>query len=371
MRRYWILAAPLSLALLCAGCHSDPQDTPGPVVHVTGHALSFVPAPPPGISTEPVSVTDRADLVVPGRLVWNEDRTVRIFSPFAGHVVQILARLGDQVAAGQPLAVLSSPDYGTAQADFRKARAALALTRQALDRTRDLKTHGVASMREVEQAQADEEAAEAEAQRAQNVLRLFSDKGDGVNEHLVLRSPIAGVVVERAINPGQEIRPDTATQPQFVVTDPTALWVQLDARESDLPLLRPGLDLTLRVGSYSDRSFKGQVTRVSDYIDPTTRTMKVLGKVDNPLRLLKGEMFVTATVPIAASPHPQAPAMAVFLDGEKHYAFVQDGDSFIRREVEVGSETGGFIPILSGVKAGDKVVTQGALFLQQMLEKGG
>src|SRR5215472_13115580 len=118
MRQYWFLAVPLSLTLLCAGCHPDPQDSPGPAVHVTGHALSFVPAPPPGISTEPVSLTDRADLVVPGRLVWNEDRTVRIFSPFAGHVVQILARLGDQLAAGQPLAVLSSPDYGTAQADF-------------------------------------------------------------------------------------------------------------------------------------------------------------------------------------------------------------------------------------------------------------
>ena len=360
------------LALVClTACGKHDGDDKGTAVHVTGQALSFSPAPPPGIATEPVSVSDRSDLTVPGRLVWNEDRTVRVFSPFAGHVVQILVRLGDSVKAGQPLAVLSSPDYGTAQADFRKARATLALTQHALERARDLNAHGVAAAKEVEQAEADQEAAEAEMLRAQNVLRLFSDKGDGVDEHLVLRSPIAGVVVERAINPGQEIRPDTSAQPQFVVTDPTSLWVQLDARESDLPVLRPGLELSFKVGPYGERPFRGEVVRVSDYVDPTTRTMKVLGKVDNPERLLKGEMFVTATVPIDAAPHAQAPAMAVFLDGDKHYAFVHEGDSFVRREVEVGAEAGGFVSIVSGVKAGDNVVTQGALFLQQMLQKQG
>ncbi len=371
MSRTWLLALMSLQALACAGCQSQANDPPGPAVRVTGHALSFAPGPPPGISTEPVSLTDRSELTVPGRLVWNEDRTVRVFSPFAGRVVKILARLGDPVTAGQALAVLSSPDYGTAQADFRKASATLALTRHALDRTRDLNQHGVAAAREVEQAEADAEAAAAEMQRAQNVLRLFSDKGDGIDEHLILRSPIAGIVVERAINPGQELRPDTATPPQFVVTDPTSLWVQLDARVGDLPLLKPGLELSFKVGPYGERAFQGQLVRVSDYVDPTTRTLKVLGSVDNPERLLKGEMFVTASVPIAAPPHAQAPAVAVFLDGDKHYAFVRAGDSFIRREVEVGGEAGGFVSIVSGVQAGDKVVTQGALFLQEMLQKGG
>ena len=362
----------LPLATLLCGCKVESSDTAPSGPQVKGESIKFASAAvPASIVTEPVALDSNASLTLSGRIVWDEDRTVRIFNPFAGRVQKILVKLGDSVSAGQPLAILTSPDYGTAQADFRKASAAQLLTQHSLERARDLNAHGVIAAKEVEQAEADAASAEAETQRAASVLKLFGDTGGIVNQQLVLRSPIDGVVVERNINPGQELRIDTAGAPQFVVTDPAYLWVQLDARESDLTVLKIGTAIDLRAGPYPRETFKGELFRVSDYVDPISRTLKVLGRVENVRRQLKGEMYVTASVPLSQQPQPQAAATAVFLTGDKYYSFVRDGDTFVRREVTVGSSRGGRITIFTGVRPREQVVTQGALYLQQLLQTNG
>jgi cobalt-zinc-cadmium efflux system membrane fusion protein len=161
----------------------------------------------PGVVGQPVKSGGDRMLSMPGRLVWNEDKTVRVASPFAGRVMEILVQPGATVKAGQPLAMLTSPDFGSAQADARKASADSAVASKALARQRELYEAGVIAQKDLEQAQADNARA-ADQQRTQAALRMYGASGsDGVNQRFALRSPIDGLVVERNINPGMEVRP--------------------------------------------------------------------------------------------------------------------------------------------------------------------
>lgn len=367
----WLRCCLLSIGALCvAACKQHaPEEDPIGHIKIYETTVSFgANGTPPSIATQLASTSAESLLSLPGRLVWDEDQTVRVFSPFSGRVSKIVAQLGDHVATGAPLALLNSPDYGAAQADFQKAVANRVLTEHAVQRAHDLFAHGVVAQKDVEQAEADVAAANAEAQRTERVLRTFNDSGDSVTQLLTLRSPINGVVVERAINPGQEIRPDQTNAAPFVITNPNSLWIQLDARETDLSQLKQGAKFTFRVATYPNDTFDGTIIRVADFVDPVTRTIKVLGQVDNHDRRLKGEMFATATLTISDTPQPEALASAVLLLGDKHYVFVRKGDVFERREVTVGNEQAGRVTILSGLKPSDLVVTDGALYLQTLLQ---
>lgn len=361
----------LAVVTLLAACHQRaPEDDPVGKIEVHGTTVSFMQGHTPQVITSlPVGVASDTSLSLPGRLVWDEDRTVRVFSPFAGHVAKIVAQLGDRVSAGSPLALISSPDYGSAQADYRKAFANREMTQHAVARARDLLAHGIVAQKDVEQAEADAAAADAEAQRSARVLRIFNDNGDTVTQALTLRSPIEGIVVERAINPGQELRSDQSSAPPFVVTDPRSLWLQLDAREGDLASLAPGATFTFHVATFPSETFAAKIIRVADFVDPVTRTIKVLARVDNTDRRLKGEMFVTATIAGHGAAQPEALAQSVLLLGDKHYVFVRKGDAFERREVAVGNQQAGRIAIVSGVNANDTIVTDGALYLQSLLQR--
>ena len=307
------------------------------------------------------------EAVIPGRLTWNEERTVRVFTPFAGRVTRIVANIGDRVAAGQPLAELNSPDFAQAQADARKAQSDATLAKRALERQRELQAHGVAAAKDVLQAEADETKALAEADRANARLAAYGQAVEG-SGRFVLRSPMAGTVDERNLNPGQELRPDQPGAPLFVVTDPTRLWIALDAAESDLGLLKRGMLLVITSNEFADESFAGELRQIADFVDPVTRTVKLRGDVPNPERKLKAEMFVSARVKLGKGQFPTVSAKAVFLDGVRRFVFVREAPgTYTRRPVRVGPEIDGRVPVYSGVKEGEEVVVAGNLFLQQML----
>ena len=234
-----------------------------------------------------------------GRVTWDEDRTVRVFSPFAGSVQAIYVKAGDRVSAGQVLASIASPDFGQTQADASRAASDFAVAQKNVERLRDLAANGVAAEKDLHAAEADFERARAELQRVNARKKLYGG-GDTVDQRYALRAPVAGVIVEKNINPGQELRPDQITSnapPLFVITDPARLWVQLDATEQDLRFLRPGISwFKLRTPAYPDRTFPARIEAVSDYIDPNTRMIKVRASVANGERALKGEMFVTGDI---------------------------------------------------------------------------
>ncbi len=370
------LGAAMAAVLALAGCGEKPAPVAPPAPRFENGEVVF----PEGSRqlaafTMEQAVPGGTQVVeLAGRIVWDEDRTVRVYPPMGGRVQRILARAGDPVKPGQVLAVLASPDFGQAQAEARRAQADLGLAEKNLARLRELHAAGVVARKDLHAAEADQARAESESARALGRARLYGS-ADSVDQSLALRSPVGGVLVERNINPGQELRTDAQSGPaMFVVTDPARLWVMLDANERDLPLLQAGQKVKLTAGAWPGESFAATVQTVSDAIDPATRTVKVRGVVYNAQRKLKGEMYVRAEIDGRGAPGLQVPSKSVFLFNDRYYAFVQSGNGRFRMvEVKVGAEHGGKIDVMSGLDAGQMVVVEGSLFLlriQRQLQTG-
>ncbi len=366
------LWAMLLAALLTIGCDQADKKPEVPRVKLEGDKLVFAAGAPQlaTIKSEAATAGKPAVLRVSGRLVWDESRTVRVYPPFSGRVLRILANPGETVRPGQALAVLASPEFGQAQSDARRAAADFSLAEKNLARLRELEAHGVAPRKDLQTAEADYARAQSETQRAQKRINLYGGNEAAVDQSFALKSPIAGTVVERNINPGQELRSDLvlANAPaMFVITDPSRLWVQLDASEADLVHLKRGQTLRINASAYPGETFAAKVEVISDFIDPATRVIKVRGSVDNRERKLKGEMFVTAAVDIGTKPGVEVPAKAVFLAGDKYYAFTEDAPgSYTRTEVRTGGSADGSVDVTAGLVPGQKVVVEGSLLLQRM-----
>ena len=366
------------LATLVAGCHREVNPEPAGDPKVTGEKISFPVDSPQLASLEvaPAELRAPARTQLSGRLIWNDDVTVRVFTPFAGRVRKIVADLGQSVEKNAPLAEVESPDFGQAQADARKAASDLKLAERNLSRLRELFAHGAAAQKDVEAAEAAQAQAEAEHARAVSKLAAYGTNADSLDEVFVLQTPLAGVVVEKNTSAGQEIRPDQMlanmpeiTAPLFVISDPTRLWLQIDATEVDLPHLQPGNEFTFTSRAFPEQTFTGRVEKVAAFLDQNTRTIKVRGSVDNARHQLKAEMFVNVTLPGGAASALSVPAVAVFLKGEKHFVFVEaTPGQFTRQEVAIGSEQDGRVLILNGLQAGQQVVTVGCVLLQQLME---
>jgi cobalt-zinc-cadmium efflux system membrane fusion protein len=321
-------------------------------------------------ATAEVRESGPVQLRLTGRLVWDENRTVRLYPPFAGRVLQILVKTGERVTQGQALAKLASPDFGQAQADARRAQSDFALAEKNLNRLRELHAAGVSSRKDLATAEADYARADAELARAMSKIKLYGASNDSVDQNFSLASPIDGVIVERNINPGQELRTDLqlSNMPaMFVITDPARLWVQLDAAESQLANLKPGKKVQLRSAAWPDQTFAATLENVSDFIDPATRTVKVRGVVENRERKLKGEMFVTAELRETPRADLQIPEKALLLVGDSYYVFVEEKPGrYSRQEVKVDVVQDGLVSVASGVKLGQKVVIEGNLFLHRL-----
>jgi cobalt-zinc-cadmium efflux system membrane fusion protein len=310
--------------------------------------------------------------------VWDEDVTARVFTPFTGRIRKITAEIGKEVKQGDVLAEIASPDYGQVQADYRNASSAFRLAERNLGRTRELFDHGAAAQKDLHAVEAEFGRAQSELQRTTARLALYGGPGDEVDQSFQLKSPVAGVVVEKAVNPGQEVRADAILansqqyfSPLFVVTDPTRLWVQLDATELDVASLAIAQEIRVQAGSSAGQTFKGKIEMISGFVDPATRTIKVRATVLNPQRLLKAEMFVKVAVPSVSGMVSGADVAdkAVFFEEDKRYAFVESKPGrYERREVEVGPEHDGRIVVTHGVAPGERVVTEGCLLLNHVIE---
>jgi cobalt-zinc-cadmium efflux system membrane fusion protein len=375
--RPWMQAGFFTLALVMTGCHKREVASDPPGVRVENdHVLVATGAAEAGsISVEASKPPDASVLSLNGRIVWDDNATTRLFTPFAGRVVKIPVETGQCVKTGDPLALIASPDYGQAQADARRAATDLIQAEKTLARSRDLLSHGAAPEKDLQAAEAEMERARLEKQRTAERLALYGSSADSVDQAYVLKAPIPGIVVERNINPGAELRSDQmlANTPQlasplFVITDPTRLWIQIDVPEREQGRVRPGQSFVIKSMSLLGQTFTGKVDFISDSLDPTTRTMKVRGSVANPQRLLKAEMFVKAEFVLEPESGAEVSSRAVFLRGEKHYVMLEaKPGEYSRQEVTVGSERAGRLIITDGLKPGQRVVVNGVLLLDQIL----
>ena len=363
--------AALALGLCLAGCSEPNGKEASTQPTVQDHSVIIFPPRSPQlaqIQSQPVQPRTETTLRFNGRLVWNEERTVRVFPPFAGRVVSIAVRPGDRVRKEQTLAVLAAPELGAAQAEARRAEQDHALAQKNLKRVEELFAGGVAPQKDLQQAQADVARAAAERSRTQAKLKLYG-KTTAVDQQLALRSPVEGVVVERNLNPGQELRPDTmGDKALFVVSDPTRLWFMLDVSEKDIGSIKAGDEVKISATSLGDDTVTGRIAHVADLVDPQTRTVKVRGTVQGADERLKAEMYVVARLQVPASSGFLVPARAVYLRGEQYFVFVdQGGGRFARRAVRPGPLADAQQVILEGVAATDRVVVDGTLLLERLL----
>ena len=382
-----ILAAPLLPAILAglAAC-TEPGDRgqpsvggsassaigksalPAPILH--DGALQYATNDPQIALLKLVTALEARESVgeMAARLAWNEEKTQRVRSAFTGQVAAIVADLGQSVRPGQVLARLASAEFGAAQADAQRAEADLQLAEQVLRRRQALLELDVIARKEVEEAQAALLRAGAEAQRARARTRLYGAT-EQVDLDLGVRASIAGLIVERNISPGQEVRPDGDAPPLFVISDPTSLWLHLEAREADLPFLRPGSALQFEVPALQGRRFSAKVVVTGAQIDPQTRTVRVRALVDNPQRTLRSEMIATAFYVRRDPGLIEIPADSVFLRGKQHAVFVSDRTGVYRlRAVEVARMGPDRVLLSSGLEAGEQVVAENGLLLMREIK---
>ena len=370
-KRLTTLTACAVLTALLGACNEPAQKSAGAQPRVDGQAVIFPPGSPQLAALLSKKVEPRREAVLRfnGRLVWDEDRTVRVFSPLGGRVRSIAVQLGQAVRAGQALAVVEAPDLGMAQSEARRAEQDDALARKSLARVQELYDAGVAPAKDLQAAQADAARSAAERARTQEKLRLYGSASGAIDQRFRLGTPISGVVVERNVNPGQELRADAqGDKGLFVVSDPAHLWFVLDVAEADIGAVRPGAEVQIGATMLGSDTIAGRITNVADFVDPQTRTVKVRGTLDNAERRVKAETYVTAQLRVPAARGFVVPTEAVYLRGEQHYVFVDAGDGrYVRKPVHLGPTSEGHQVVLDGVAAEEKVVVDGSLLLERLL----
>ncbi len=351
---------------------------------VTGTRIVLPPGSVENSAVTLFTVAPRSNLAshVSGRLVWDEDLTVRIYTPVTGRVRQVLAYTGDEVAANAVLARLDSPDFAQAQADAHKASADLTLAQRNLTRLQELLAHGAVAKKEVDEAEDIFESAHSEQQRANARLTLYGEHdAHDVDGAFALCTPIAGVIVDRNINVGEELRPDLMLAndarffaPLFVVTNPRQLWVALDATETELPHLKKKQPLRIRSRAFPERVFEGVIEMIGSSLEPSTRTVRIIGLVQNPDLLLKAELYVDVEIGALSNAETEVvvDSSAVFShDGHASVFLEITPGTYEVHVIEVDSENAGEISVRNGLSVGQHVVAGGRLLLQSLLEDGG
>ncbi|MEN9559539.1 MAG: hypothetical protein RLZZ502_750 [Pseudomonadota bacterium] len=361
----------LFLCVLMSACQQETANTkavrpPEPIVQ--GEQLRF-PAGHPQLVllgiTEARGGSD-SSLELPARLVWNETRTQRVYPALAGRIATLNVDVGQTVKPGQTLASLTSPDLGQVQAELAKANADLHLNKQQLARQQSLLELGIIARKDLEQAQAENERAQAEQSRASSKVMLY-----GAGKELSIKSQLAGVVVERNANPGQELRPEQygpQSPAMFVISDPTSLWVAIDLPEKNASALKVGMPFTLRSASLPGKSFDGSILSVSDQIDPVTRFLKVRGQIANPERQLKAEMLTQVSFALPKAEGVFVPATAVVFGNNVSSVFVQRVPGvFVQKPVILGAVDSKHVQIVNGLAVGEQVVNDNVLLLARLM----
>lgn len=327
---------------------------------------------PPGsallarLRTEVVRVeTGRRELTAPAVVEAVPGLTARIFPPVSGHLVKLSAQLGDRVAKGQVLATINSPDYMSAQSDYVRAKSALDLTARALRRQQELLDARIAARREVEQAQNDYDAAKSALVAAEGKLRTYGidPERDHPGDPLVLRSPVAGRVIDVAAGVG-EFRSDT-TAPLMTIADLSTLWLTASVQEKDIRFVSKAQPVRALLAAFPGEEVASHVISVGEILDPDTRATKVRCALPNPEGRYRPGMYATVTIIGLPEERLTVPTSALVQIGGAAFVWQQIAPGrFQPREVEPGEQRNGRAEIRRGLPAGAVVVSENAVLLQ-------
>jgi cobalt-zinc-cadmium efflux system membrane fusion protein len=362
-----------------------------------------VQAPPGEVWLTPAQVHDAKIQVAPvgeqviedailtsGTVTLDDQRTGHVFSPVTGRVVKIFAQLGQRVKKGEPLALIESPDIGSAVSDVHKAEADLISAQHDLKRKKDLFEQKAASAADVETSEDNGRKAKAELERArQKQFLLHTGNVDAVTQTYALPSPIDGEVLLRNINPGIEVQGQysggagnnclaglttiAACGELFTIGEIDVVWVLGDLYEIDMARVHVGAPASVTVLAYPGKVFQGKVDWVSGSLDANTRTAKVRCTFDNPDKLLRPLMYSTVRIAVDEKKGLAIPRSALLHLGEYKVVFARVGESdgyvrFERLPVDVDErESSTWIEVKHGLDPGKPVVVSGGEFLSQRL----
>jgi membrane fusion protein, heavy metal efflux system len=365
-----VLAASIALAmvLLSAGCtqhrsldsaevntaaaSSDPN-----VFDVTNSQQFPVIAPTVRQEPEVLSVT--------GVVTPDITRTAHINALAGGRVLDVRAKLGDQVQKGQVLMLIRSSDLEQAIAQYKNDQADEKLSQAALARAQTLYAHGAMAQQELEIAEDTEQKNEVNLKTDADQIRQLGGDVERLSPVIEVHSPVSGAVVDQQIAEGEAVKSLDNSQSLFMVADLSRIWVLCDVYENDLSEVAVGDQAEVRLNAYPDRTFRGRVGNISQVLDPATRTAKVRVELDNVDHLFRPQMFATVKF-TSRKTHPRLllPATSILEMHDKDWVFLQVSDrSFRRMQVQAGpAEAAGMQEILSGLKPGDQVVTNALEF---------
>ena len=291
-------------------------------------------------------------------------RTVKVLPPVAGRLIDLKIQLGERVEQGQELAVIDSSDLAQAYADEDKARSAVKMTKQALDRAVALEKYSAGSVKDRQQAENDHAQAQAELERTQSRLRAIGVVADLKEEgrKLSLKAPVSGSVIDLQVARGAHLNDTTAAI--MTIANLDEIWVTANVPEKDTALVAHGQAVDVVFAAYPGEVFKGRVLFVSDILDPDTRRTKVRIAFQNPNMRLKPNMFASATFVTPKQTVPIVPTTAVVLRNEADQVFVEIAPwTFEARPIEIDFQQENQAVIAHGLEAGQRVVVRGAVLL--------
>jgi len=313
-----------------------------------------------------------------GNIDFNQEMAVAVFPPFQGKIIALFARAGDDVTQGVPLYTIDSPDLVQTESTLISTAGTLELTTRALKRTQQLYEAQGASQKELEQVTSDQQAAEAAHRAARDAVRIFGKTDEEmdrivaqrkVDSVLIVRSPITGRVTARNAAPGLFAQPGTAPAP-YTVADVSTMWMLANVPETDFPLLRLGQEVDVSVNAYPGRVFHGKIVNIGASVDPATRRVSVRSEVADPTHDLRSGMFATFVIRTGqAERSPAVPLDGVVREGDGTMTVwvTTDRKRLVRRAVKVGLQQEDWAQILDGLRAGELVATEAALFLNNAL----
>lgn len=376
MNRLHITA--VACVLLAAACSDRPAaDSGKPAAIAATDSLQFAVSPEQRQRLALVTITSSSYqpvVRVTGTVAFDGDQSTTVLAPISGPVTRVLVQPGARVSAGQALAYVTSPDFAAAVADFRKAAATERNQARIAKLDSSLFANDALARRDLEQAQTDAIAAHADREAALAQLRAFgldrktlddlqAGRDVGVVE-AAIRAPLSGTVVERLVSPGQLIQ--AGATPAFTVANLSRMWVMASVFEADLPSVRVGDIAEISLTDLAD-TVSGRVDNIAAEVDPATRATSVRVVVPNPRGLLKKDMYVRAGL----HSHRErqgilVPVGAVLRDDDNQPIVYVASDSlaFERRSITLGARQDSTYEVTAGLQPGDRVVTEGGLFLQ-------
>lgn len=342
------------------------------------------------LSIEPVSEhVFHSERLTEGKIAVDEDHATPIFSPYAGRIAKLLVRPGDVVERGQPLFVIEAADTVQALNDFitalgaaNKARSTLNLAQIVEKRANDLYAGRAVPLKDLQQSQADlttaqndirsaETALEAARNRlhilgrTDNEIDAFAEKRQ-ISADTPIYSPIAGTVIQRKAGPGQFMN-SGASDPVYVIGDMSTVWITAFVRETEADGVAVGQDLKFSVLALPGRTFSAPVDYVAPALDPTSRRLLVRATIENKDLLLKPEMFASVTI-YSSGDHPAVavPRQALIYEGAQARVWVVRGGGAVElRQITTGLVNGDLVEAVSNLKAGEKIITRGSLFIDR------